>query len=245
MANELGVGVGDFVEVELLRFDESFQFSVFATELEVLGIHNNPIGAFVYAEIGLMYRLTGLDGLSNLYLVHTDGLSLPREDVNAIAQTENVVAVTFVEDQNTFIDQMFDLIMGFIFLMILISVVLAVAIVYNLFKIGAIEKSRDYATMKTLGTSMRRISYLIFIEALVTLVGGLTLGSLGGYFMSYAMLMGNELLEGIALDIVFSWSGLVMGAVMLSGVVVLVSWLTIRFIGKINIADVIRDRSTG
>lgn len=245
MADELGVAVGDFVEVEVFRFDESFQFSMFATELEVLGIHNNPIGAFVYADIGLIYRLTGLDGLSNFYLLHTEGLSLPRENVNAIAQTENVVAVTFVGDQNTFIDQMFDLIMGFIFLMILISVVLAVAIVYNLFKIGAIEKSRDYATMKTLGTSMRRISYLIFFEAVVTLVGGLTLGALGGYFMSYAMLMGNELLEGIALDIVFSWTGLAMGAVMLTGVVVLVSWLTIRFIRKINIADVIRDRSSG
>jgi ABC-type antimicrobial peptide transport system permease subunit len=47
------------------------------------------------------------------------------------------------------------------------------------------------------------------------------------------------------MELVFSWSGFVMGAMVLTGVVVMVSILTIRFINKINIADVIRDRSTG
>jgi ABC-type antimicrobial peptide transport system permease subunit len=172
-------------------------------------------------------------------------MELPSSNLNRIAQTENVVAVTYVAEQETYLDQMFDLIIGFIFMMILISVVLATAIVYNLFKIGAIEKSRDYATMKTLGTSVKRISYLIFIEGLVTLIGGLSLGSIGGYYMSYFMLVGNELLEGISMELVFSWTGFVMGAAVLTGVVVMVSLLTIRFINKINIADVIRDRSTG
>ena len=245
IADELQVDVGDFIEVEMLRLKDGFRFTVYSSELEVLGIHHNPMGVFVYGSLDVLYRLTGLDDFANFYLIHTEGVELSSEDLNALAQTEQVVAVTYVENQDTFLDQMFDLIIGFIFVMILVSVVLAVAIVYNLFKIGAIEKSREYATMKTLGTSMRRISYLIFIEGAVTLFGGLSLGAIGGYYMSYAMLVGNELLEGIALEVVFSWTGLMIGAVVLSVVVVLVSWLTIRFIGKINIADVIRDRSTG
>jgi len=65
-------------------------------------------------------------------------MELPSTNLNSIAQTENVVAVTYVAEQETYIDQMFDLIIGFISMMILISVVLATAIVYNLFKIGAI-----------------------------------------------------------------------------------------------------------
>jgi putative ABC transport system permease protein len=245
VADELDISKGDFIEVEVLRLKDGFDFSMLSTELEVLGIHNNPLGAFVYADISVLYRLTRLDGLANFFLIHTNGRELASASLNRIVQTENVVAVTFVGEQETYIDQMFDLIIGFIFMMILISVVLATAIVYNLFKIGAIEKSRDYATMKTLGTSVKRISYLIFIEGLITLIGGLSLGSIGGYYMSYFMLFGNELLEGISMDLVFSWTGFVMGAAVLSGVVIMVSLLTIRFINRINIADVIRDRSTG
>lgn len=245
IADELGVGVGDFVNVEILRLKEGYRFSLFTTELEVLGIHENPMGIFLYGNLRTLYRLTDLDGFANFYLVHTDGVALPSSDLNAIAQTNQVIAITYVKDQATYLDQMFDLIIGFIFMMILISVVLAIAIVYNLFKVGAIEKSREYATMKTLGTSKRRISYLIFIEALVTLVGGVSFGAIGGYYMSYVMLVGNELLEGIAMEVVFSWTGLLLGAGVLAGVVVLVSFLTIRFIDKIVIADVIRDRSTG
>jgi putative ABC transport system permease protein len=245
IAEELSISKGDFVDIEILRLKEGYNFSTFSTELEVLDIHNNPLGVFIYADISVLYRLTKLDGFANFYLIHTGSKKLPPSSLNRIAQTENVVAVTHVGEQETYLDQMFDLIIGFIFMMILISVVLATAIVYNLFKIGAIEKSRDYATMKTLGTSIKRISYLIFIEGLVTLIGGLSLGSIGGYYMSYFMLVGNELLEGISMDVVFSWTGLIMGAVVLTCVVVMVSFLTIRFINKINIADVIRDRSTG
>jgi putative ABC transport system permease protein len=203
ISEELDISQGDFVEVEILRLKEELDFSLYTTELEVLGIHTNPMGVFVYADLSVLYRLTHLEELANFYLIHTNGMELPSSNLNRIAQTENVVSVTYVTKQASFIDQMFDLIIGFIFMMILISVVLATAIVYNLFKIGAIEKSRDYATMKTLGTSMRRISYLIFIEGLITLIGGLTLGSIGGYYMSYFMLFGNELLEGISMDLVF------------------------------------------
>jgi len=245
ISDELNVDVGDFIEIKILRLKEGVSFSTFTTEVEILGIHNNPMGSFIYGDLNLMYRLTNLDDLSNFYLVHTDGTKLPSDVLNQITQTENVIAVTYVEDQNRYIEQMFDLIIGLIFVMILISVVLAVAIVYNLFKIGAIEKSRDYATMKTLGTSMKRISYLIFIEGTVTLIGGVFLGSIGGYYMSHFMLVGNELLEGISMDVVFSWNGFILGIIMLTGVVVMVSFLTIRFIKKINIADVIRDRSSG
>ena len=245
MAEELDISKGDFVEIEILRLKDGFNFQMLSTELEILGIHTNPMGVFVYTDISVLYRLTRLDDLANFYLINTYGEELPSSNLNSIAQTENVVAVTYVSEQETYLDQMFDLIIGFIFMMILISVILATAIVYNLFKIGAIEKSRDYATMKTLGTSVKRISYLIFIEGLVTLIGGLSLGSIGGYYMSYFMLVGNDLLEGISMDVVFSWTGFVMGATVLTGVVVMVSLLTIRFINKINIADVIRDRSTG
>jgi putative ABC transport system permease protein len=245
ISEKLDISKGDFVDVEIIRLKNGINFSMFSTELEVLGIHNNPLGAFVYTDMQVIYRLTNLDDFANFFLLHTNGVELSSSNLNRIAQTENVVTVTYVAEQETYIDQMFDLIIGFIFMMILISVILSTAIVYNLFKIGAIEKSRDYATMKTLGTSLKRISYLIFIEGLITLIGGLSLGSIGGYYMSYYMLFGNELLEGISMDLVFSWTGFFMGAILLTSVVVLVSLLTIRFINKINIADVIRDRSTG
>jgi len=49
---------------------------------------------------------------------------------------------------------------------------------------------------------------------------------------------------GFDLPLVFSWYGFAATAMMIAVVIVIVSLLTIRFIGKIVIADVIRERSS-
>jgi len=46
------------------------------------------------------------------------------------------------------------------------------------------------------------------------------------------------------MTIVFSWLGFLAGFIMIAFVVFLVSLFTIRYIAKINIADVIRERTT-
>jgi ABC-type antimicrobial peptide transport system permease subunit len=125
----------------------------------------------------------------------------------------------------------------------LISVILSSAIVYNLFMIDAHEKRRDYATMKTLGTSMRRIGYLIFIESFFVLVLGVALGALGGLGIAHYMFAVADEWEAMNIDVHFTWAGFIGGSVMIAVVIFIVSLLSIRYIRRINIADVIRERS--
>ena len=62
------------------------------------------------------------------------------------------------------------------------------------------------------------------------------------YFVCYLMQAATDL--GFDLPLVFSWLGFIATAAMIVVVIVLVSLLTVRFIGKIVIADVIRERSS-
>ena len=129
--------------------------------------------------------------------------------------------------------------------MALISSLLAGAIIYTMFKISAQERERDYATMKTLGTSIGKIAKLLSFEATYITIRGIALGVLGAFGMAELMFANASEFEEFNLEIVFSWSGFFIGSMIIIGVVVVVSLLTIRYIQKINIANVIRERSTG
>ena len=175
----------------------------------------------------------------------TDGERFFQDILNDILRQPGVTSVSHVASQKEMLVDMLDLIVAMVSFIMLISIVLAMAIVYNLFMIGASEKKREYATMKTLGTSLRRISYLIYIEATAIIIGGVVLGGIGGYYMAVGMMAQTDVLEGFNFAMIFSWNGFIMGSIMVIGVVLFVSLLTIRYINKIVIADVIRDRSTG
>jgi ABC-type antimicrobial peptide transport system permease subunit len=125
-----------------------------------------------------------------------------------------------------------------------ICTALAAAIIYNLFMISAEERKRDYATMKTLGTSMPRLAYLIFLEGGAILVPGIILGVIGGWVLAYLMITLGTDFGAINFDYQFSWLGFFAGAGMMIGTVFVVSLLTLRYISKIKIADVIRERSS-
>lgn len=73
----------------------------------------------------------------------------------------------------------------------------------------------------------------------------MALGTTSGYLTAVGMIVGSAELEVLNLMILFSWSGLAAGTVLIAIVVVIVSHLTIRYIKDINIANVIRERSTG
>jgi ABC-type antimicrobial peptide transport system permease subunit len=99
--------------------------------------------------------------------------------------------------------------------------------------------------MKTLGTSLKRITYLIFLEQLFTLIAGVAGGSILGFYMAVGMLKGIDLLEVFTFEVILSIQWFLVGVIMVASVILLVSFLTIRYISRIDIADVIRERTTG
>ena len=235
----------EWVEITIPSISQSGEISSKSITVEILGKHTNPMGLYAYADINFIYKITDMQDYANVFYIDTINGPIPLEIQNEIATTPSVTSVTYIEDQEKFLDEMFDLLMGMIFLMVIISALLMLAIIYNISMITASEKSRDYATMKTLGTSKKRIAYLIFYEQLFTLVAGIIGGSILGFYMAVGMLKGTDLLEGFTFDVILSMQWFLVGVIMVASVIFLVSIFTIRYISKIIIADVIRERTTG
>jgi putative ABC transport system permease protein len=243
MSDKLGVSVGDNIVVEIPVYEAGGSPQLVPMDFEISGIHSNHMGYFIFMDLESLHSVSGLWGLNNIiYLEMEEGEKI-QELENLMITTPGVASVTHVDDRENVLDQYFEIFVGTVYIMGLISVILSSAIVYNLFMIDAHEKRRDYATMKTLGTSMRRIGYLIFIESFFVLVLGVALGALGGLGIAHYMFAVADEWEAMNIDVHFTWAGFIGGSVMIAVVIFIVSLLSIRYIRRINIADVIRERS--
>jgi ABC-type antimicrobial peptide transport system permease subunit len=152
--------------------------------------------------------------------------------------------VTHTSDSDNLIEQYMDILIGTVIVMAVISAILAGAIVYIMFRISAREQERDYATMKTLGTTLTKIAKLIFQEGAIITVIGILFSILGSYGFAFIMLNQPEY-ETFNIVIRFSWPAFIIGSIMIVVVVIFVSLFTLRYIAKINIANVIRERTAG
>jgi len=244
-ADQLGLKVGDTVTLDIPSMDPDIGFVMTEASLVVSGIQSNHLGYYGFIDLDTLQEETNLHGMANMaYLITVDS----DEDTdleNMMITTPGVSSVTHISETENILEPYLNMIIGFLVMIGLISAGLTAAIVYNLFIINAEEKKRDYATMKTLGTSMRRLSYLILIEASFVTVFGVILGILGGYAMAAYMVFSAPQLEMFNMELVVSVTKVTMGTLVIVAVVFAVSWVTIRYIRKINIADVIRERSTG
>jgi putative ABC transport system permease protein len=242
-AERLGVDVGDKIELEVLQVTES-GFALNSVEIQISGLQSNHIGFLMFMDLETLQNLTNLNGYANIIYLNTEKGQMSRELENALITTPHVKSVTYVNDRENVLEQYFDLFLWTIALMLLLSIVMAGAIVYNLFMINAQESRRDYATMKTLGTSLKRLGYLIFIEAGFVIVLGIILGILVGYGMAMGMFANLGEFEVFNIDILIPPLWFTIGIAMIILVILFVSWRTLSYVNKINIADVIRERST-
>jgi putative ABC transport system permease protein len=128
--------------------------------------------------------------------------------------------------------------------MIFFSVLMAFAIVYNMFTLNVNERLRDYATMKTLGTTTTRVGKLLVNELSLVIVFGIILGTLLALGLTKLMLANvSEAFEGFEFEMVFSWKGFLYGVGIILFSVISVFLIAIRRIMKMNLADMIRIRS--
>jgi putative ABC transport system permease protein len=243
LSDKMGLKVGDVLEADLPTFDPENGYSMNRIQIPVSGIHSNHIGQYMFMDLSLMEEITGLHAMTNIIYLHM-GVDEEVEGLeNMIITTDGVSSVTYIDDRENVMDQYFEMFVGVVVIMGLISVILSSAIVYNLFMIDAQEKKRDYATMKTLGTSLKKISYLIFIESTVVLSVGVIFGGLIGRGLAHYMFSVADEWEAMNLNVVFTWPGYIFGAILLGVVIYIVSILSVRFISRITIANVIRERS--
>ncbi len=243
-SDRLGLTPGDKLSLELPVLDPSYGYSMELIQITVGGIHTNHMGSYAFMSLTTMQNITGLHGMINVIHILTEADVDIRDLENDLITREGVSSVTHSSENADLMEQYMDILIGTVIVMAVISSILAGAIVYIMFRISAREQERDYATMKTLGTSMRKIAKLIFQEAAYITVLGIGLGVIGGYGFSYLMLDRPEY-EAMNIEILFNWPAFIAGSIMISFIVMIVSLFTLRYIAKINIANVIRERVAG
>ncbi len=190
----------------------------------------------------MMQEATALYGMMNIAYLHTGGTVI-RGIEEDLVTTQGVSSALYIGNKERTLEQYFDLFIQVVYILAIVSTVLAAAIIYNLFMIAAAERRREYATMKTLGTSIGKVRGLIFEEAAIITVSGIGLGIVGGYALAGYMIRIGEQFNIINVHIRFDYFGFGIGAAMIVAVVIAVSLLTVRQIAAINIANIIRERS--
>jgi len=243
-SDRLGLSLGENISIELPVLDPVLGFRMEVMNISVGGIHTNYMGSYAFMSLPTMYNLTGLYGMLNTIHVLTNDDVEIREMENDLITRKGVSTVSHTSDNENLMENYMNILIGTVVVMAVISAILAGAIVYIMFRISAREQERDYATMKTLGTTLKKIAKLIFQEGGYITVLGILASIPCSYGFAWLMLNQPEY-ETMNIVIRFSWPAFIAGSIMIVFVVFFVSIFTLRYIAKINIANVIRERNAG
>lgn len=178
-ARDLGVDVGDEIELSAPVRGPGGEYTQASTAVEVTGLHPDPFRIFAYADRSGAAAI-GLAGMTNSLAVlpstgvGSDEISRRLFGVPGVASVESVTAtVDFVQDRLDQFIEVLQITVGF-------ALALALLIAFNSSSISADERARENATMLAFGVPVRSAIGLAVGESLITGVLGTLLGIGGG-----------------------------------------------------------------
>ena len=169
------VGVGDD-----LRLD--------GHKIRVAAITENYVGHFVYMNQASYQKIYGKKAKKNAYLVRLQSPS--HQSVQKVQKVSRdmmedgtVLAVT----QNTSLISLFHSVAQSLnktmMILVLVSILLAIVILYNLTNINVAERIRELSTIKVLGFHHQEVTLYIYRETILLSLVGIGLGLVGGYYL--------------------------------------------------------------
>jgi putative ABC transport system permease protein len=172
VADQLHVGNGDSVEIKA----ESGSAS-----LEVGGVSKEPLGGLAYVSTATKQSALGLPAGFNSVFLSTSSQSLNRDVQAALYRMPDVEGVQIKQEvrddfQNAL--ALFNVMIGFV---VAFCLIMFVAIVFNTMTVNVLERERETATMRTLGSSHFSVATMLLSEglafSLLAIAPGLILGT--------------------------------------------------------------------
>ena len=172
LAQLANVKVGDELELD-------------GKEIKVAAISENYVGHFVYLNRATYEQVYGTSPQDNTYLVKLKDPTPSNTEKEAAIFIEKAAVSGVV--QNATAIHLFESVASSLnktmAILVLVSVLLAIVILYNLTNINVAERIRELSTIKVLGFHNKEVTLYIYRETIVLSLVGIVLGLIAGYYL--------------------------------------------------------------
>jgi len=172
LAQLVGVKVGDKLELD-------------GKEIRVAAISENYVGHFVYLKRDTYEQVYGSSPQDSTYLVKLKDPTPSNTEKEAATFMEKAAVSGVV--QNATAIHLFESVASSLnktmAILVLVSVLLAIVILYNLTNINVAERIRELSTIKVLGFHNKEVTLYIYRETMVLSLVGIALGLVAGYYL--------------------------------------------------------------
>lgn len=172
LAQLAGVTVGDRLTLDGHSF-------------KVAGITENYVGHFVYMDQASYQKIYGKRTSANSYLVQLRNPSTRK--VQTVSRDMMALAAVKAVRQNASMISLFNSVAKSLdttmMILVVVSVLLAIVILYNLTNINVAERIRELSTIKVLGFHNKEVTLYIYRETILLSIIGILMGLVGGYYL--------------------------------------------------------------
>ncbi len=247
LESEIGVSMGDSVVLSFPTLETSLTTTI-------AGFVEEPLGTFIYMEQGALDdALASADPAVSAATLRDPSISLVKalfdDDADRLTVIDAIEALDItaaVIDSRGLYD-MFQEFLGFFYafvgIMLAFGAVMAFALIFNTISVNVAERKGEYATMRANGLSQRRLASLITGENLLLTALGIIPGLIVGYVVA-AVFMQSYTSDMFTFKLDMNWTTLVFSSLAMLLVALLSVIPAIRTIRRLDIASVVRERST-
>jgi putative ABC transport system permease protein len=233
LEDKLMVEVNDSLELHLFNSTQT---------VRVAGFVNAPFGDSAFLSIEKAQEVTGFGSAINGLLVKTSAQDQEavKQELFQLPSVSSIESISQQKQDNT---EMLRVFSAFIWIIFVFGILMAFAVVFNTVSLNILERSRELATMRTIGIAMSKITTLVTVEnALLGAIGivlGLPLGNyLAKFFFSFFT---SDLFYFEAVTYLSTY---LLGIVVILTVILVseIPWL--RYAGRLNLAKVVKEQAT-
>ncbi|MBU1942874.1 MAG: FtsX-like permease family protein [Actinobacteria bacterium] len=232
---EKGLNTGDTVRITTPYQEESFVVGEFIEE---------PMGNIVYMTRDDVRELLdyGMTSRGSFYVRTEPGKSV--EVRRELEEIPSMATIIDLEEIKREIDNYMSLMYVIVYVMLVFAVLMAFTLTFNTITINILEREREIATIRTIGTEPWKIGAMATTEnlilGLVAIVPGCLLGVLVG---RYAMSLQNT--EYMTLSLVVSTRSYILVSVGIIIILLLCQVPSLRYVQRVELAQATKERGGG
>ena len=170
---------------QLARVTVGDRLTLDGHSFKVAGITENYVGHFIYMDQASYQKIYGERTSENSYLVQLRNSST--QQVQAVSRDMMALAAVKAVSQNASMISLFNSVAKSLdttmMILVVVSVLLAIVILYNLTNINVAERIRELSTIKVLGFHNKEVTLYIYRETILLSIIGILMGLVGGYYL--------------------------------------------------------------